>query len=84
LIDKLDLVVSVDTAVAHLAGAMGQKVWTLARFNSVWPWFRDYDTTPWYGDMRLYRQARLFDWSGPLGRLAVDLEELIKTRKAAA
>jgi hypothetical protein len=82
IIAELDLVISVDTAVAHLAGAMGKPVWNLVRFNGYWPWLRDDRTTPWYSSMSLYRQPRLGDWNEPINRMAADLVELVK-RKAA-
>jgi ADP-heptose:LPS heptosyltransferase len=64
LIDTLDLVLSADTAVAHLAGALGKPVWLLDRYNSCWRW-RGGDTgSPWYPTMRVFRQRRFGDWSG--------------------
>ena len=62
LIDALDLVVTVDTAVAHLAGALGKPVWILLPFSPDWRWLMDRDETPWYPSARLYRQPRIDDW----------------------
>lgn len=62
----LDLVVSVDTAVAHLAGAMGKPVWLLSRFNADWRWLCDRSDSPWYPTMRIFRQAKSGDWTGPI------------------
>lgn len=62
LIDTLDLVVSADTAVAHLAGALGKPVWLLDRYNSCWRWRAAADTSPWYPTMRIFRQPRFGDW----------------------
>ena len=58
LIDQLDLVISVDTSVAHVAGALGKPVWTLLSYVPDWRWWLDGETTPWYPTMRLFRQER--------------------------
>jgi hypothetical protein len=59
----LDLVISVDTMTAHLAGALGRPVWTLLPFAADWRWLRDREDSPWYPTMRLFRQHREGDWS---------------------
>ena len=69
LIAGLDLVIAVDTAVAHLAGALGKPVWMLNRFDSCWRWFLNRDDTPWYPSMRQFRQARRGDWAGVMERV---------------
>jgi Flp pilus assembly protein TadD len=69
LILGLDLVITVDTAVAHLAGALGKPVWMLNRFDSCWRWFLGRDDTPWYPTMRLFRQTSRSDWAGVIGRV---------------
>jgi tetratricopeptide (TPR) repeat protein len=63
LIDGLDLVISVDTAVAHLAGALGKPVWLLNRFDTCWRWLLNRDDSPWYPTMRQFRQPRPGDWN---------------------
>jgi tetratricopeptide (TPR) repeat protein len=63
LIDGLDLVISVDTAVAHLAGALGKPVWLLNRFDSCWRWLRNRDDSPWYPLLRQFRQPSPGDWN---------------------
>ena len=63
-IANMDLVISVDTAVAHLAGALGTMVWTLLPFNPDWRWMLDRDDSPWYPSMRLFRQEMPGDWEG--------------------
>lgn len=63
IIASLDLVITVDTAVAHLAGAMGKPVWTLIRYETEWRHPRDCDVSPWYPNMRLFRQASPGDWN---------------------
>jgi len=72
IIDHLDLVITVDTSVAHLAGALGKPVWNLTRFDALWPWMQETSKTCWYDSMTLYRQERPLDWTGPLKRLQAD------------
>jgi hypothetical protein len=68
LIEQLDLVLTVDTAVAHLAGALGKPVWVFLPANHDWRWMRDRDDSPWYPTMRLFKQKTLGDWSQPVAR----------------
>ncbi|HYZ21741.1 MAG TPA: tetratricopeptide repeat protein [Rhodopila sp.] len=82
LISGLDLVIAVDTAVAHLAGALGRPVWMLNRFDSCWRWFLDRDDTPWYPSMRLFRQTRRGDWTGVIQRAAAALAKEAQRPKA--
>ena len=80
ILEQLDLVISVDTAVAHLAGAMGKPCWTLAPGRLTdWRWGRAGDTSPWYPSMRLYRQAPSEDWSRVVDQVAADLAALRRT-----
>ena len=74
LVDCLDLVITVDTSVAHLGGAMGKPVWILLPFNSDWRWLTKVETTPWYNSVRLYRQDMPDDWTGVLAAVKSDLE----------
>lgn len=62
IIERLDLVISVDTAVAHLAGSMGQPVWVLLPYNPDWRWMLERNDTAWYPTMTLFRQAQIGDW----------------------
>jgi tetratricopeptide (TPR) repeat protein len=73
LIANLDLVIAVDTAVAHLAGAMGVPVWILNRFDACWRWLRERADSPWYPTARLYRQRRPGDWQHVLAEVHRDL-----------
>lgn len=69
IIAGLDLVISVDTAVAHLAGAMGKPVWILLAEQNDWRWLRGRSDSPWYRSATLFRQMTQGDWRGPLGRV---------------
>jgi len=75
LIANLDLVISVDTSVAHLAGALGRPVWIALPWQPDWRWHEGADTSEWYPSARLFRQAALGDWDGVLGRLREALSQ---------
>jgi hypothetical protein len=77
LMSQLDLVISVDTAVAHLAGALGRPVWTLLPFVPDWRWGLKSAESAWYPTMRLFRQPSLGDWNTVIGRLAGELAALV-------
>ena len=68
LIQQLDLVITVDTSVAHLAGALGKPVWVFLPANYDWRWMLDRDDSPWYPGMRLFKQATLGDWTAPVAQ----------------
>lgn len=76
LIGQLDLLITVDSALAHLAGALGRPVWTLVNALPDWRWLLGRNDSPWYPTMRLYRQSRRGDWRGPLAAVAGDLSQL--------
>jgi hypothetical protein len=73
---ELDLVISVDTAVAHLAGALGGPVWTLLQFVPDWRWHMDGEETPWYPTMRLFRSPVLGDWDSVVQRVLAEFQQL--------
>jgi hypothetical protein len=78
IIDQLDLVISVDSPVAHMSGALGKKTWTLLSHVADWRWMLEGETTPWYPTMRLFRQTQPGDWSGVIERVteALNREKL--------
>jgi len=73
---NLDLVISVDTSVAHLAGALGRPVWVVVPFVPEWRWLLDRDDSPWYPTLRLFRQSRPGAWAEPFARIRAALEAL--------
>ena len=79
-IAQLDLVISVDTAVAHLAGAMGKPVWILLSFAPDWRWLMDRTDSPWYPTARLFRQSRRQDWAGVCASVATALQDWSRDR----
>jgi ADP-heptose:LPS heptosyltransferase len=72
----MDLIVSVDTAVAHLGGALGKPTWTLLMHSPDWRWLLDRADSPWYPTMRLFRQSERGQWAGPIRRVARELRDL--------
>ena len=64
LISEMDLVISVDTSVVHVAGALGKPIWVLLPFNPDFRWLTEREDSPWYPTARLFRQFRISDWDG--------------------
>ena len=82
VIDQLDLLISVDTSVAHLAGAMGKSVWVLIPSKPDWRWQLDRNDSPWYPSLRLFRQKKLGLWSDVLDDIKAQLLILMQTHQA--
>jgi ADP-heptose:LPS heptosyltransferase len=80
LVANLDLIITVDTSVAHLAGALAKPTWVLIPFAPDFRWLRERSDSPWYPTMRLFRQSRRGDWTEPLEQMATALRELTETR----
>lgn len=78
IISSMDLVISVDTMVAHLAGALAKPVWTLLPFNADWRWMVDTDRSPWYPTMQLFRQSKPGDWLSVTEQIAQRLSALAR------
>lgn len=77
LIMELDLVITVDTSVAHLAGALGKRVWLLNRFGSEWRWMLNRENSPWYPTMRIFNQKETGHWAPVIDTVAVELQRFI-------
>jgi tetratricopeptide (TPR) repeat protein len=77
LIAELDLVISVDTATAHLAGALGKPVFILLPFNSDWRWLLEREDSPWYSSARLFRQKKLGDWGSVIDHVSKEVIKFI-------
>ena len=75
---QLDLVICIDTAVAHLAGALNRPTWLLLPYNADFRWLRDRNDSPWYPSMRLFRQTARNDWSSVVEQLNTALNELFQ------
>ena len=73
LIENLDLVITVDTSMGHLAGAMGKPAWILIPKAADWRWLLEREDSPWYPTVRLFRQQKPGAWDGPLQRLRAAL-----------
>ncbi len=80
LITQLDLVISVDTSVLHLAGALGKEVWLMDRFDADWRWLKDKQNSPWYPSMRIFRQPKLGDWQSVMDAVKNALEARLQAR----
>jgi len=80
LVDAMDVIISVDTSVAHLAGAMGKKLWLLLPYLPDFRWMLNREDSPWYPSARLYRQEKINDWNAPLQKLKNDLKSIDRLR----
>ncbi|MCT7986420.1 tetratricopeptide repeat protein [Laspinema sp. A4] len=80
VIAQLDLVITVDTSIAHLAGALGKPVWVALSYAPDWRWMLKRSDSPWYPTMRLFRQEERGDWQGVFDEVAQSLTEIVATR----
>ncbi len=76
LVSCLDLVITVDTSVAHLAGALGCRTWILLPYTPDWRWLLDRDDSPWYPNVRLFRQSETREYDAVLDRVRAELQRL--------
>jgi tetratricopeptide (TPR) repeat protein len=82
LIENLDLVITVDTAVAHLAGALGKPVWLMNRYASCWRWLQDGEDSPWYPTLRQFRQSTVGDWASVIAAVRNAANDLLHSHRA--
>jgi hypothetical protein len=83
-VSNLDLVISVDTAVAHLAGALGKPVWLFNRYDGCWRWLLHRSDSPWYESLRQFRQPAPGDWNSLIRAVAVELAKTAVSAQSAA
>lgn len=76
-IETLDLIVTIDTSIAHLAGALGRPVWVMLPYTADWRWFINRTDSPWYPTMRLFRQSQPGDWESVVNDIATELKKLM-------
>jgi hypothetical protein len=79
LVANLDLVISVDTSVVHLGGALGRPVWLLNRVGGDWRWGLEGDRSPWYPTMKIFRQRQTGRWDDVIERVSRELEKLVRS-----
>jgi tetratricopeptide (TPR) repeat protein len=82
LVEQMDLVITVDTSIAHVAGALGRPTWVLLPFRPDWRWLLDRPDSPWYPTARLFRQPRLLDWRAVIDEVCGALRELVRHRRS--
>lgn len=76
-IENLDIVITVDTLAAHLAGALGKRVWVMLQYAADWRWMTARDDSPWYPTMQLFRQPAPGDWRSVIDAIEDELEGLL-------
>ena len=77
LVDEMDLIISVDTSVAHLAGALGKNVWIILPYNQDYRWMLDRNDSPWYPTVTLFRKSKNDDWSNVVLEIKSNLQNKI-------
>jgi ADP-heptose:LPS heptosyltransferase len=77
IVANIDMVISVDTSVVHLAGAMGKPVFLLDRYDNCWRWLSGREDSPWYPSLRIFRQQRNGEWGPVIDRVAGALSEVV-------
>jgi ADP-heptose:LPS heptosyltransferase len=76
LVALMDVIITVDTSMAHLAGALGRPVWMLQAFNPEWRWLLERHDSPWYPTARLFRQPAVEDWASVIARVRGELAKI--------
>jgi len=84
IVANLDLVISVDTSVVHLAGAMGKPVFLLDRYDHCWRWLSGREDSPWYPSLRIFRQTRPGEWAPVIARVTAALTRMVGEHQGIA
>ena len=84
LIQSLDLVITAETVVSHLAGALGKPVWLMSRFDNHWVWFDNAKDTAWYPSMRIFGQTQLGDWTSVIQNVTNALDHFLSKKSVEA
>jgi hypothetical protein len=84
IMSHLDLIITSDTSIAHLAGALGRPTWVALKYVPDWRWLLDREDSPWYPTMRLFRQQTPGDWKFIFAKIAQELRSLMSRERAAA
>jgi ADP-heptose:LPS heptosyltransferase len=82
VMSSLDLIITSDTAIAHLAGALGRPAWVALRYVPDWRWLLDRDDSPWYPTLRLFRQPQRDDWTSVFAKIERELRALLNAKEA--
>ena len=80
LCSLMNIIISVDTSIAHLSGALGKKTWVLLPFNPDWRWLMNSEDTPWYSSAKLYRQAQKNNWQSVFNKIKLDLLDTLEKK----
>jgi ADP-heptose:LPS heptosyltransferase len=83
VMNNLNLIISTDTAVVHLAGAMGKPIWSILHRSADWRWFLDRNKSPWYPTMRLFRQTKFNNWKMVFDQTSDALLQILNDSKKA-
>jgi Glycosyltransferase family 9 (heptosyltransferase) len=84
VLEAVDLVISCDTSIAHLAGALGRPVWIALNHNPEWRWQRQRNDSVWYPTVRLFRQETVGNWDGVFARMTAEMAQLLQARAKSA
>jgi ADP-heptose:LPS heptosyltransferase len=79
-LEQLDLIVTTDTAMAHLAGAMGRPIWVALQYFLEWRWLLNRDDSPWYPTMKLFRQPERGNWDAVFVQMAIEVQKVMQLR----
>ena len=79
-IENMDIVLSVDTSVVHLAGALGKPTWVLLNYAQCWRWFLDIKPSPWYESVRVFKCKKMYDYDNLMKRVIEELKKLVNTK----